>query len=88
LVGIERTTTLVDTGAYRYIRHPIYSAFLLGGAGVLLKDVSWSGTLLTLFVFAGAVVAAKTEERENIEFFGEAYRDYMKRTRMFFPFLV
>jgi protein-S-isoprenylcysteine O-methyltransferase Ste14 len=33
LIGIEKTTELVTTGAYRYIRHPMYSSFIFGGWG-------------------------------------------------------
>jgi len=88
LIGVERTTELVMAGAYRYVRHPIYSAFLFGALGVFAKDISWLGALLSGIVILCAVVAAKTEERENIRYFGEAYRSYMKRTKMFMPWLL
>ena len=87
LLGIEKTTRLVKSGAYRYIRHPIYSAFLLVGPGVLLKDFTWQALSLCLLVIIATVITAKTEEQENVAYFGQAYRDYMKDTRMFFPFL-
>jgi len=32
-------------------------------------------------------VTARVEERENIERFGEQYRQYMKKSRMFIPFI-
>ncbi len=35
LVGIERTTELVTTGVYRYIRHPFHSSLLFLGWGTL-----------------------------------------------------
>jgi protein-S-isoprenylcysteine O-methyltransferase Ste14 len=73
LVGIEKTTELVTTGVYHYIRHPFYSSLLFLGWGILLKNVNWIGILL--------------EEIENIQFFGENYQEYMKRTKMFVPFI-
>jgi protein-S-isoprenylcysteine O-methyltransferase Ste14 len=85
---VERTTELVDAGAYRYVRHPIYSSFLFGALGVFLKDVSWQSAVLTAIVMLSAVLAAKTEEKENVEYFGEAYRGYVARTKMFIPWLV
>lgn len=88
LLGVEKTTQLVEAGTYRYIRHPIYSSFLTGALGVFLKDVSLAAGVLTGLVILFAVLAAKTEEAENILYFGDAYRDYMKRTRMFIPFLL
>ena len=40
LIGIEKTTELVMEGAYRYIRHPIYSSLLFLGWGVFFKQPS------------------------------------------------
>ena len=87
LIGIEKTTELVTTGAYRYIRHPMYSSFLFGALGVFLKHVSLVSALLTGLTFVFAIITAKIEEAENIRYFGNTYRDYIKRTKMFVPFL-
>jgi protein-S-isoprenylcysteine O-methyltransferase Ste14 len=87
LVAFERTTTLVTTGAYHYIRHPLYSSLLFLAWGIFFKDPSWAGGLLALAATLTLVATARVEEAENLRFFGEAYRDYMKRTRMFIPFL-
>jgi protein-S-isoprenylcysteine O-methyltransferase Ste14 len=46
LVAFEKTTTLVTTGAYRYIRHPLYSSLLFLAWGVFFKAPSWLGGLL------------------------------------------
>jgi protein-S-isoprenylcysteine O-methyltransferase Ste14 len=87
LIGPERTTILVTSGAYRYVRHPMYTSFILAAVGILLKDLSWPGAFLALITIVFAVLTAKTEERENVKYFGDAYRTYMERTSMFFPFL-
>lgn len=87
LVGIEKTTELVTTGLYGYIRHPFYSSLLFLGWGIALKDVSWIGLLLAGANAALLVVTARKEEAENIRYFGEQYRAYMAETRMFVPFL-
>ena len=86
LIGIEKTTELVTTGAYRYIRHPIYSSFIFGGWGVFFKHSSWLAAVFAGITTIFAVITAKKEETENIRYFGDAYRDYMKRTKMFIPF--
>ena len=78
---------MVETGAYRRIRHPIYSSFLIGALGIFLKDITWAAGVLAGMVVLFAVLAAKTEEAENISFFGEAYREYMKRTKRFIPYV-
>lgn len=87
LIGIEKTTELVTAGAYRYIRHPIYSSGLIGVWGVFLKHLSWAGLWLAVAATVFWVLTARIEEAENVRCFGTRYRDYMKRTRMFIPFL-
>lgn len=87
LIGIEKTAELVTTGAYRYIRHPIYSAGLIGTWGVFFKHPSITGLCLALATTIFLTVTAKIEEGENLRFFGDAYSSYMKQTRMFIPYL-
>lgn len=88
LIGIEKTTALVTVGAFRYIRHPIYSSGLFGAWGVFFKDPSWLGGLLALGTTVFLTATARVEEAENIRFFGTAYQKYMKETKMFIPFLL
>jgi protein-S-isoprenylcysteine O-methyltransferase Ste14 len=87
LIGIEKTTELVTERAYRYIRHPIYSAGLFLVWGAFFKRMAWStfslGVISTLFL----TMTAKKEEVENLRFFGDPYQSYMKKTKMFIPFL-
>lgn len=87
LVGIEKTTVLVTTGVYHYIRHPFYSSLLFFGWGIFFKDVSWIGTLLAVINTILLLITTRREEIENIQYFGEKYREYMKRTKMFAPFI-
>jgi len=87
LVGIEKTTELVATGLYHYIRHPFYSSLLFLGWGILFKNISWIGILLAVITTIFLIITARKEEIENIQYFGEKYREYMKRTKMFVPFI-
>ena len=87
LLGIEKTTHLVAVGAYRYIRHPIYSSLLYGAWGVFFKNPSWNAVLIIVILTFFLTMTAKMEEAENIRFFGAAYQSYMKQTKMFIPFL-
>jgi len=87
LIGIEKTTELVTEGAYRYIRHPIYASGFYGVWGVFFKDPSWVGVAVALLTTFFLTMTTKTEEAENIRYFGPAYQDYMKQTKMFIPFL-
>jgi protein-S-isoprenylcysteine O-methyltransferase Ste14 len=87
LVGIEKTTALVTTGIYRYIRHPLYASLLLLTWGVFFKEPGWLNGLLALAATGFLLVTAWVEERENLAYFGEAYRVYMRHTRRFIPFV-
>jgi len=84
---IEDTTRLVTVGAYRYIRHPLYSSLLLLGWGAFFKAPSLTGLLLAGVATASLVATARVEEAENRQKFGEAYAAYMKTTKRFIPFL-
>jgi protein-S-isoprenylcysteine O-methyltransferase Ste14 len=87
LIEMEKTTTLITVGAYRYIRHPLYSSLLFLAWGVFLKSPSWLGGGLAVAATAFLRATAKVEEAENTRYFGSAYREYMKQTKMFIPFL-
>jgi protein-S-isoprenylcysteine O-methyltransferase Ste14 len=88
MVAFEKTTALVTTGAYRYIRHPLYSSLLFLAWGIFFKAPSWPGGLLALAATLFLIATARVEEAENLRFFGAAYREYIKRTKMFIPFLL
>jgi len=85
--AFEDTANLVDSGIYRYIRHPLYCSLILLAVGAMLKNVTVIGIVLTILVIVFTTVTAKMEERENISFFGSAYKDYMGKTKMFFPYI-
>ncbi len=88
LLSFEKTTTLVTSGIYQYIRHPLYSSLFLLTWGIFFKSPSLPGGILsgvsTLFLFQ----TAKADEAECIDFFGAQYADYMRRTKMFVPYIL
>jgi protein-S-isoprenylcysteine O-methyltransferase Ste14 len=87
LLAFEKTTTLVTTGIYHYIRHPLYSSLFLLAWGIFFKLPSWVGLILALIATVFLLLTAKADETECTKFFGPAYQDYMKKTKMFIPFL-
>ncbi len=48
LLAFEKTSTLVTTGIYHYIRHPLYSSLLLLTWGIFFKMPSGLGLILAL----------------------------------------
>jgi protein-S-isoprenylcysteine O-methyltransferase Ste14 len=87
LLRMEKTTELVTRGAYRYIRHPLYSSLLFLAWGAFFKQLTLVSICLVLVATFFLAVTAKIEEAENIRFFGTAYKSYMKKTKLFIPFL-
>ena len=87
LLAFEKTTRLVNTGVYAYIRHPLYSSLLLLTWGIFFKALSLVGLALALVATTFLVATAQADERECISFFGNEYQEYMQRTKRFIPFL-
>lgn len=86
--AFENTVTLVTAGIYRYIRHPMYSSLLLLAWGTFFKHLSLPGLVAITATTVFLVTAGLIEEKENIAFFGPAYLEYRKTTKMFLPFLI
>jgi protein-S-isoprenylcysteine O-methyltransferase Ste14 len=76
----ERGQTLVDTGPYRYVRHPMYTSMvgLMVGASLMLG--SWFGLLGVLAVAVAVAVRARGEERMLAREL-PGYDTYMTRVR-------
>ena len=78
--------TLITSGPYRTIRHPIYTAFIMIlGSTMLISSnwligLCWAG-MVTLEVFS----RISFEESLMVEFFGDQYREYMKKTGRLLP---
>ena len=87
LVGFEKTTRLVKRGVYQYIRHPMYSSLLFLAWGAFLKGPFIPGIVLALLSSLFLILTARREEAENIEFFGEEYKEYIKHSKMFIPYV-
>lgn len=85
LYEAQRAGTVATGGPYARMRHPQYAGFILVMFGFLLQ---WP-TLLTLLMFPVLVFMyvrlARTEEREALTEFGDAYRRYMATTPGWIP---
>ncbi len=86
--SFENTTVLVNTGIYRYIRHPLYCSLILLGTGVMFKDPGPFQIVCGIINLIAMTITALIEEKEMLARFGPEYTDYMKKTKMFIPFIV
>ena len=85
LYRAQRRKIIATEGVYAHLRHPQYLGFILVMSGFL---VQWP-TLLTLAMFPVLVVMyvrlARSEEKEALATFGDAYRAYIDRVPGFIP---
>lgn len=88
LMAFERTTKLVTGGIYRFIRHPLYSSLLLLAWGAFFKAPTQIGIALALLATLFLYATAKADEAECTQVFGKDYQYYMKRTKMFIPYII
>lgn len=88
LLSFERTGKLVSDGLYGYIRHPMYLSLILFGWGLFFKQASLLTATLAAIASVLLFITARVEERECLAAFGDAYRGYRQRTRMFIPGLL
>jgi len=78
--------SLITSGPYQFIRHPIYTAFVLILGSTLFISANW----VIGFAWLGMTileVASRIgfEEDLMLEYFGDQYREYMKRTGQLLP---
>jgi protein-S-isoprenylcysteine O-methyltransferase Ste14 len=88
LMDFEKTSRLVTTGVYRYIRHPLYGSIILLAWGAYLKDVTLISSGMAALATVTSIATARADEVECIRYFGQQYVEYMKGTKMFVPFLL
>jgi protein-S-isoprenylcysteine O-methyltransferase len=85
-VSVQTDQKIVDTGPYRYIRHPSYTGSLLAFTGIGLLTFNCAGFLIIVScVFLAYVIRIKVEEQVLHEHFGEAYAEYTRRTKRLIP---
>jgi protein-S-isoprenylcysteine O-methyltransferase Ste14 len=76
----ERGHSVVSTGPYRYVRHPMYAGFLLFMTGTPLLLGSWYGVFLGLAFMLVLARRAILEER-TLRNELRGYRDYMAQVK-------
>ncbi len=86
LVVRKEEQVLVESGPYRWVRHPIYTAYLFSYIGTGLVASSWVLTFVSGALFAlGAALRIPEEEAVMVAQFGDAYRALMARTGRLLP---
>lgn len=86
LPAAERGNKLSTRGAFRYLRHPLYAAFLsIFNLGLAIYLNSYIFILWAVLLHPVGHYVVRYEERLMVEIFGQSYVEYQRRTGRFFP---
>jgi len=80
--------SVVESGPYRWIRHPSYTGGLLTLLGVLVSCCNVASLAALVFALGGYAYRIRIEEEALANDLGAPYRDYMRRTERLIPFVV
>jgi protein-S-isoprenylcysteine O-methyltransferase len=87
-VAIAADHRVIDTGPYKYIRHPSYSGVLLIFLGMAISFQNWLGFAVLLFPTTLAFLRRiDIEEMALRGALGDAYINYSAHTRRLIPFV-
>lgn len=88
-VQIKEGHHVIESGPYRFVRHPAYAGSLLTIVGVGFALQSWGAVLLIAAVFFAAFgYRIKVEERALLVSLGEEYLSYAKKVKRMIPYVL
>jgi protein-S-isoprenylcysteine O-methyltransferase Ste14 len=82
---VRENATLVTTGPYRYIRHPMYTFGSLFYLGLSIAMDTWLVGAIVAGAFVLIAYRTRHEEANLRARFGPEYQDYRARTGRFLP---
>jgi len=85
---IRQQHQLICAGPYAFVRHPMYTSFLLMGLAQAFLLPNWVAGMAGVIGFAVLFfLRVDKEERMMLEVFGPSYRAYMDKTKRIIPYL-
>ncbi|OGK18124.1 hypothetical protein A3G67_01595 [Candidatus Roizmanbacteria bacterium RIFCSPLOWO2_12_FULL_40_12] len=84
---IVKEQELITKGIYSVIRHPIYTGLFFAIIGIEILAHSYLVIPTGILFFLGIYSLGKKEEKLLAKHFGSKYKEYMKKTKMFIPYL-
>ncbi len=88
LVALKAGHTLVRTGPYTVVRHPIYAGLLAAMAGTAIARGDVAAFVGVAVAFAGWLAKARREESFLLSQFGELYLTYRREVKTLVPFVL
>ena len=85
--GAPRTSQLMTDGPYKICRNPMLLGVFLYYLGVVIFLHSWQAIVIFAAYIAIMMVQVSREEKRLESDFGEAYKEYKKKTKKLIPFI-
>ncbi|TRO65518.1 methyltransferase family protein [Christiangramia sabulilitoris] len=80
----KTNSELVQSGLYKYVRHPIYTGIVISSFSLALATASVFRILISILLYILFMVKSEYEEKLLMQRYKE-YESYKKRTGRFFP---
>lgn len=87
-IEFKKNHTLITSGIYKYMRHPIYTGILAMGLGAVLFYETPGLIFVSLLVCGVLIFKLRKEEQLMLKHFPKEYTTYKKRVKALIPFLV
>lgn len=86
-VEIRENHEFVQSGPFRFMRHPTYFSMVLELAAFgLICSAWWMLLIIPLFYIPALLLRLRLEEPALVEKFGDTYREYQNRVPMLIPY--
>ena len=86
-VTLKQDHTLIQSGPYSIVRHPIYTGMVLAALGTAIGIGRLRCFLGVALAFVSWLVKSRTEEALLITKFGERYEEYRRHVKAIIPFV-
>ncbi|WP_289501529.1 protein-S-isoprenylcysteine O-methyltransferase [Gloeocapsopsis sp. IPPAS B-1203] len=86
---VREAHTLIVSGIYQKIRHPMYTSIWLWSIAQALLLPNWIAGLSGIIGFGILyIVRVRNEEQMMLDQFGDQYQEYMHKTKRLIPYLL
>ena len=86
-LDLKKDHELITTGPYAFVRHPIYTGFVLLFLGTAITVGTIGGWIGLVILLVGCWIRIQNEEKFVMVTFGEKYRNYKKHVKALIPYI-